>query len=190
MSVANLAKQKNDPRRDARGPDVAIEECVCFLHGHVDSDRNSRVAAVEHVVAVVHVVNVHVVGFIPGRSPVFGPWIDDAEPETSILEARVSAHDQDGGAMNAKPVTAAKTGAEACFRNAVSTVSAAFMPAPMLVRPVARAMVLPNVVPVVPLLVPLAGVLLPVAVAMFPLIVSFMSFIAPLMPASVLFMFF
>jgi hypothetical protein len=92
--------------------------------------------------------------------------------------------------MNAKPVTAAEARAEACFRNPVSTVSAAFMPRTMLVRPVARAMVLPNVVPVVPLFVPLAGVLLPVAVAMFPLIVSFMSFIAPLMPATVLFMFF
>lgn len=92
--------------------------------------------------------------------------------------------------MNAKPMTTAEARAEACFRNAISTVSAAFMPAPMLVRPVARAMVLPNVVPVIPLFVPLCGVLLPVAVATFPLIALFMSLIAPLVPATVLFMFF
>ena len=92
--------------------------------------------------------------------------------------------------MNAKPVSTAEAGAEAGFGNAISTVSAPFMPVTMLMRPVARTMILPDVMPVIPLFVPIDRVLLlvPVAVTMFA-IVFFVSFISLLMPVTVLLMF-
>src|SRR5258706_12318641 len=104
-------------------------------------------AAVVHVIPVVDVVHVNVVGVVPGARPVFRPRINDAEPEASVLESRVSAHDDDWVAANSEPVSTAKIRVEAIFRNAVAPVASAFMPTMMLVLPVFCAMVLPDIGP-------------------------------------------
>src|SRR5258706_1621532 len=102
-------------------------------------------AAVVHVIPVVDVVDVNVVGVVPGARPVFRPRINDAEPEASVLKSRVSAHDDDWIAANSEPVSTAKIRVEAIFRNAVAAVTSAFMPTMMLVLPVLCAMVLPDI---------------------------------------------
>jgi hypothetical protein len=49
--------------------------------------------------------------------------------------------------MHAEPVSAAKMGAEAVFRNAVSVVAAARVPGAMLTPPIVRTLALPDVLP-------------------------------------------
>src|SRR5882762_9746981 len=90
----------------------------------VNGDCNAGMMLVIHVVAVIDVVNVNVVGFIPGARPVFRPRIDDTEPEAPVLESRIASHDNHRGAVNAEPASAAKVIVEAGFGNAISPVAA------------------------------------------------------------------
>src|SRR5258708_39322380 len=100
--------------------------------------------AVVHVVPVVHVIHIDVVGFVPCPFPVFRPRINDAEPEATVLEPRVSAYDEDRGAADAKPVSSAKMRADATVWNAIGPVSPAFAPTMVVILPVLSAMTLPS----------------------------------------------
>ena len=102
-------------------------------------------ASVVHVIPIINVVDVNVIGFVPGARPVFRPWINDTEPETPVPESRVSTHYKHWGAVNAKPVLTAKVGTKAVVGNAVASVASTFMPSSMFLLPMLGAMVLPNI---------------------------------------------
>ena len=65
---------------------------------HRDADRNSSggISAIEQVIAIVNVAYVDVVRVIPVIRPVPWPRINKAEPIATVLEARISANDQEG----------------------------------------------------------------------------------------------
>ena len=117
------------------------------LKRDVERYSNSGMAAVIHVIAIVDIVDVHVVSFVPTARPVFRPRINHAEPEAAVLESGVATHDQNWGAVNAKPVSAAKICTEAVLRNAVASVPTALAPSMVFMLPMLCAMVLPNGAP-------------------------------------------
>src|SRR6267142_2669756 len=113
----------------------------------VDGDGNAGMMPVIHVVAVIDVINVDVVGFIPGARPVFRPRIDNTEPEAPVLESRIASHHNHRGAVNSEPASAAKVIVEADFGNAVAPVAATLAPGMMFMLPMRRAMALPRIPP-------------------------------------------
>ena len=72
---------------------------------------------VVHVVSVVDVVDIDIVSPVPGRRPCFRAGIDDAEPVSTELEARIAFDYDDRNLMDAEPVSAAEMGAEAIVGN-------------------------------------------------------------------------
>src|SRR5437588_64209 len=102
-------------------------------------------APVVHVIAITDLVDVNVVGLVPGTRPVFRPRINQTDPEACVLKSGMSVHDDDGNAVNAKPMSAAKVGTKAVFRNAVASVASAFAPTMMFALPMLGTMVLPDI---------------------------------------------
>lgn len=100
--------------------------------------------AVVEVIAVVDVVDVNVVGFIPGGRPIFRQRIYDAQPKTVVLESRVTADHHDRVVVDMKPVGAAEVHAESVFGDAVAAISAAVVPGVMFALPVVGAMNFPG----------------------------------------------
>ena len=125
-------------------PRGANQPLVRRLERDVDSNGDTWMAAVVHVIAVIDVVHVYVVGFVPGACPGFRPWINDTEPEAAVLESGVSIHDNDRSAVDAEPVSTAKMRTEAICRNAVTVVAPTLVPIMMFMFPIVRTMVLPN----------------------------------------------
>ncbi len=103
-----------------------------------DADGNSDVGipAVVQVVAVIHVGDVNVVVVVPVIAPIFRPRVNRTEPITVVLEARVSADNQEGEAVDAESVVLAKISAEAVVRDAVAVISAALLPVAVVGVPV------------------------------------------------------
>jgi hypothetical protein len=130
---------QSEPKRRAGFPSV--------LERNVYGDRKSRMHTVVHVVSVIHVVHIDIVGPIPDGRPGFWAWIDHVEPEAPELETRGTLDHHDRDVVDAKPVSTAKMGAEAIFRNAVSVVAAAFVPGAMLALPIVGTLALPDVLP-------------------------------------------
>ena len=102
---------------------------------------------VKHVISVIDVVHIDIVGAVPDGRPGFRAGINHTKPEASELETRGTFDYDDGYIVDAKPVSTAKMGAEAIFRNAVSVVAAAFVPGVMLTLPIVRTLTLPDVLP-------------------------------------------
>ena len=119
------------------------------LQRDVDGDGDSRMLPVVHVISVVDVVHIDIVGPVPDRRPGFRAGINHAKPVASELETRGTLDHHDGNFVDAEPVSTAKMGAEAIFRNAVSVVAAALVPGMMLTLPIVRALALPDVLPYV-----------------------------------------
>jgi hypothetical protein len=145
-SNRNVAQRTTSCRgnKDSRNN---IPECTSRLQGDVDSNSNSRMLRVVHVISVVDVVDIYVVSPIPNGRPGFRAWIDHAEPEAAELETRGAIDHHDWDVVDAKPVSTAKMRTEAIFRNTVSVVATAFVPAVMLMLPVSRPLALPDVLP-------------------------------------------
>jgi hypothetical protein len=83
---------------------------------------------VEQVIAVIDVGDINFVGVVPVIRPVFWPWVNDTEPIALILEARVSAHNQKGLAVDAEPMLRPKVSTESVVRDAVAVVAATLLP--------------------------------------------------------------
>jgi hypothetical protein len=96
---------------------------------HRDADRNSDggISAVEQVIAIVNVVDVDVVGVIPVIRPVPWPGVNKAKPITTLLEAGVSANDQEGQAFNSEPMAWTKVSMKAAVRDSVATIAATLL---------------------------------------------------------------
>jgi hypothetical protein len=99
---------------------------------------------VEHVVTVIHVIHVNVVGFVPVCRPVLRPWINEAEPITTVLKAWKPANHSEGQAVDAECVLPAVVAAEVFVWNAEAAVAAALLPSAVLGLPATRAMPLPG----------------------------------------------
>ena len=106
------------------------------LQRDVDGYAFAGIPAVIEVITVVHVVDVDVVVVVPVVSPVLRPRVNGADPIALILEARVSAYDQEGQGVDAKAVARPKVSAIPVIRNAVTPVAAALLPVAVVGLPV------------------------------------------------------
>ena len=101
---------------------------------------------VAEVVAVVHVINVNVIGLIPVRCPGFRPRINNREPEAAVLEARASVDDDHGRAVHAEIVSPAKMLAEPVLWNAIAHVTSAVVPGAVFTFPMPSTLARPDIV--------------------------------------------
>jgi hypothetical protein len=107
-----------------------------LLHRDIDCYTDVRIPAVVQVVAVVDIVDIDFIVVVPVITPVLRPRIYRTEPITLILEAWISAYNQERLAVNTKSMVRPKIYAEAVVRYAIAMVSAALLPGTMLGLPV------------------------------------------------------
>jgi hypothetical protein len=119
-----------------------------------DVDRNSLagIPAVVHVVAVVDIVDIYVVVVVPVISPGLRPGVDGADPVALVLEAWVSAHDQEGEGVDAESMARPEVSAIAVIRNAITVVAPTLLPGAVIGLPVLGSMLLPGALLDAPLL--------------------------------------
>ena len=117
------------------------------LQGDVDGNGNSGMPPIVHVVSVIDVVDIDIVGPVPDRRPGFWARINHPKPEAPVLETRGTFDHNDWDFVDAKPVSTAKMGTEAIFRNAVSVIAAACVPGAMLTLPIVCTLPLPDILP-------------------------------------------
>ena len=98
------------------------------LHRYADRNSYVGISAVEQVVTVIDVGYVDVVGVVPVIRPVFRPRVDHTEPIAVVLEAGVSAHNQEGETVDAELVVLAKVSTKALVGNAVAVVATPLLP--------------------------------------------------------------
>jgi len=89
------------------------------------------------VVKVIPVViaDIHVVAGIPVLRPVLRPRVYHHEGIAAVLEAGVTPNDE-GLAVNPKPMTLAEIETEAIFRNEVAAIAAALIPSAVIALPI------------------------------------------------------
>jgi hypothetical protein len=102
------------------------------LHRDADCDSDIGIPAVVQVVAVINVGDINVVVVVPVIAPVLRPRVNGTDPIAFVLEARVSAYNHEGEAVDAKPVVLTKVSAVAVVRNAVAVVTTALSPSAMV----------------------------------------------------------
>lgn len=97
---------------------------------HRDAHRNSYVwiPGVIQVVAVVDVSDINIVGVVPVVRPVFRPWIDRTEPIALVLEAWISANNEEREAIDPEAVVRPKISAVPVVRNTVAVVPPPLFP--------------------------------------------------------------
>ena len=117
-----------------------------FLERSVNRDCHSRMPPVVEVISSANaLVNVNIVRFIPVRPPCSRPWINQIEPKTTVLEARVTFDNHHRHAVNAEPVLPPKMRAEPVIWNAIAAITAPITPVVMFMLPVLSAVTVPNV---------------------------------------------
>jgi hypothetical protein len=136
------------------------------LENHRQCDRFPGKPAVKQVIPVVIPIDINIVSGIPVVGPFRRPRVEHLEPESAVLEARVSAYDN-RTAPDAEVVLRAKVEIEAILRDIVAAIAAALLPGAMLLLPVSRTALLPrglslppSALEPSPLLLPVAGLLL------------------------------
>ena len=115
------------------------EQAVRDLERNCDGDWIIGVIAVIEVVPIAGVVEIHIVGFVPVCPPGFRPWIDDRDPISVVLEARLPTHEDQRKAVDAEEMIAAEVEPEAGVGNPVAAVATALTPALVLALPRAGA---------------------------------------------------
>src|SRR6266568_2178342 len=114
------------------------------LERNVDRQSGAAgISAVEQVITVATVVDVNIVGLIPGWTPILRIRIHDREPMAAELEARVAALIRKGKSIDTEPVSVAIVDAEIVVGNPVATIAAARMPIAVFGLPMAGATLLP-----------------------------------------------
>ena len=124
------------------------------LHFHrfclkIDVDRDSGTAgvpAIEQIIPIAAVIDVNIVGLIPGWAPVFRIGIHHCEPAAAVLEARVASFIAEGKAIDAKEVVVAEVAAEVVVGYTIAAVAAACSPAAVFVIPMTGAPLLPDAI--------------------------------------------
>ncbi len=87
---------------------------------------------VVQVIAVIGIDDINVVIVVPVIPPVFRPRVNGSDPIASVLEARVSAHNQEGQAVDSESMVSTKVSAETVVRNAIAVVAATLLPSGVL----------------------------------------------------------
>ena len=110
---------------DAASPEAASDTLL-----ERDTDRNPGVGipTVVQVIAVIGIGDIHVVVVVPVISPVFWPWVYETDPIALVLEARISAHNQERQAVDTESMVRPKVSAVPVIRDAVTDVAAALLP--------------------------------------------------------------
>ncbi len=103
-------------------------------------------ATVAEIVAVVHVIDVNIIGLVPVRRPGFRPRINNPEPKTAVLKARASIDHDHGCAVYAEVVSASEVLTEAVWRNAITNITSAIMPRAMFAPPIPCTLTRPDIV--------------------------------------------
>jgi len=111
-------------RSGAASPEIAPDR---LLHRDVDCNADVGIPAVVHVVAVVDIVHIHFVVVVPVISPVLGPWVDRTEPITLVLEAWISAYNQERPAVDTEAMIRSKINAEAVVWDAIAVITATLL---------------------------------------------------------------
>ena len=114
------------------------------LHRNVDRNPNARIPAVIQVVAVIDVIDINVIVVVPVISPVGRPRVDRTDPIAVVLEARISAYNQERQAVDAESVTWAEVSPETVVGNTVPVISASLLPGAMVGVPVLGSVLLPG----------------------------------------------
>jgi len=100
-----------------------------------DGDWIIGVIAVIQVVPIAGVVKVHIVGFVPVLPPGFRPRINDCDPVSVVLEARLSAYENQRKSIDAEEVIAAEVEPEASLGNPIAVIAASLGPALVIAFP-------------------------------------------------------
>ena len=116
---------------------------ACSVQINGNGDAVAGISSVVQVIAISRVVDIHIIVVVPVVGPVFRPRVNQAEPIASVLEARISAHDNYWVAVDAERVTRTKVAIVTVVGNAIAAVSATLLPIAVLGLPVMRAMLLP-----------------------------------------------
>ena len=93
------------------------------LHRDADRDSDVGIPAVVQVVAVIYVDDINVIVVLPVIPPVFRPRVNGTDPIATVLEARISANNQEGQAVDSKPMLRPKVSTETVVRDAVTVVA-------------------------------------------------------------------
>jgi hypothetical protein len=124
-------------------PRLRLDRLLIHING--DCDPVLGIPTVVQVIAVVGIVDVHVVVFVPVVGPVFGDRVQETEPVAVVLEAGIAAKNYQREAVNAEPVIPTKITAEPVFRNMVTVVAATLLPGAVLGLESIGAMLLPHI---------------------------------------------
>jgi hypothetical protein len=122
-------------RQDIHPPSAAsLDAAPSYIPLHRDADCNSDIGipAVVHVVAVVGIDDINVVVVVPVISPILRPRVKGTDPIATVLEARVSAHNFEGKAVDAKSMVLTKVSAETVIRDAIAAIPATLLPSAMV----------------------------------------------------------
>jgi hypothetical protein len=92
---------------------------------------------VVQVITAVEIGDIDLIGVVPVVCPIRRIWVDDTEPVAAALEAGISPDDQERKTSNSESVPLSKVSAEAVVGNPIPSVSAALLPATVILRPIA-----------------------------------------------------
>lgn len=125
-----------------RGDSAPVRRLV-----HRDGHGNSilRILAVVQIIAIRGVIKVNIIVVVPIIRPILRPRIDDTDPVSAVLEARMSASHRHMIPTQAERMIRPKVFAITEVRNPVTDVPAALPPVAMLRPPIVCAMFIPDV---------------------------------------------
>src|SRR5579859_7741544 len=125
-----------------------FNQANAVLTRDADRDAHTGISAVEQVIAVIDIADIHVIAVVPVISPFAGPRIHKADPVTAVLKAGVSANGHEGEATNTKAMLRSKVSAVTILRDPIPVVAAALLPGAVIGLPVVRTVLLPGALPV------------------------------------------
>jgi len=98
------------------------------LHRCADCNSDAWIPLVVHVIPIVLIDDIDVVRLVPVVCPITRPWVNQAEPESVVLEAWVSANNHIRLVIDDEPIVWSKVAVVAVVGNAIAVVAAALLP--------------------------------------------------------------
>ena len=132
MTYSSQSRRRHGP---SSSPGATAEERphrVTTLHRDADRNSDGGISAVEQIIAIVNIVDVDVIGVIPVIRPVPWPWVNKTKPITTILEARISANDQEGQALDSERMAWSEVPVKSVVGDSVATIAATLLPGAMV----------------------------------------------------------
>src|SRR5579872_1207284 len=97
-----------------------------------DGDSISGIPGVVQVIAVLVVVDIHIIVVVPVIRPIFWPRINQTEPEAAVLETGIPADQHHRVPVNAEPVLRTKVAPISILWNPVAVVATTLLPGAVL----------------------------------------------------------